>query len=235
MKPFSRTARALLATPPVLAAVLFSLAVPAAPRAQAASRSVTMSGYAFGPATLTIDAGDTVTWSNRDTAPHDVKTTSGPVALHSPMLAKGGTWAYTFSVPGTYHYYCTVHPDMLATLVVRAAPTTAPAAAPTSPPVRHRTHGPSPAVRPSSAEAAASHHASHESGKPSAHTSPPPPAAAAMPTPASAVPTPVQIAARPEADSRPLRPLLLLTGLVSGVAVLCLLLVGSRSHPHSGG
>ncbi|MFF1359533.1 plastocyanin/azurin family copper-binding protein [Streptomyces sp. NPDC058297] len=49
-----------------------------APSAHAADHQVIMSGYAFSPRTLTITAGDTVTWVNQDSAPHDVKTTSGP-------------------------------------------------------------------------------------------------------------------------------------------------------------
>src|SRR5207253_313130 len=66
--------------------------------------------------------------TNQDTAPHTVTTTSGPQSLNSPYLSKGQSWSYTFSVPGTYQYYCTVHPEMRARVIVRApAPaTTAP-------------------------------------------------------------------------------------------------------------
>lgn len=230
-------ARPLAAGFAVLAAAALLLIAPAARPAEAAGRSVAMSGYAFGPATLTVDAGDTVTWTNHDTAPHDVKTTSGPVALHSPMLAKGSTWTYRFSVPGTYRYYCTVHPDMLATLVVKAAPAGAP---PTTAAhaYTHPSHASPPAARLSGAATAAhGHGAAPRTGA----ASPPPPAgtdpAMPMPTPApsSASQTAPPVAAAPAADARPLRPLLVLTGAVTGVAVVCLLLVGSRARRTGGG
>ncbi|MEJ8669671.1 hypothetical protein WKI71_18260 [Streptomyces sp. MS1.AVA.1] len=92
--------RAFPATVLALSVLLGLLFVVPGGRASAATYRVTMSGYAYGPATLTIPAGATVTWTNQDTAPHDVKTTSAPVAVHSPMLNKGGSWSFTFTVPG---------------------------------------------------------------------------------------------------------------------------------------
>ncbi|MFF1568688.1 plastocyanin/azurin family copper-binding protein [Streptomyces sp. NPDC058293] len=196
------------------------------PPAQAASRQVVMSGYAFGPRSVTITAGDTVTWVNQDQAPHDVKTTSGPEPIHSPMLNKGGSWSHTFTGAGTYGYVCTVHPDMTAQLVVEPAA----APAPTSHPATHQ--------HPSSAPAAARHTHSSDAATPSAHTHHSTKATPTTPARTSATetsttsaaaaqpPTPVQGAA---SDTRPLDPLLLLAGVVAGIAVLCLLLVGSRS------
>lgn len=222
--PARTRTRALLT---LLAATLLLLAAPAPPQARAASRAVTMAGYAFTPSSLTIAAGDTVTWTNHDTAPHDVKTTSGPVAIHSAMLSKGGTWSYTFTTPGTYSYVCTVHAGMTATIVVTAPPTHS--AHSTRPAEPTRTHASThPAIRthkktPTTAAAV------HTSATPSADTSSP--AAAAPGTPAGPAATaPAQVAADPAAATRPLQPLLLLAGLVSGVAVFCLLLVGSRAH-----
>lgn len=199
-----------------------------APAAHAASHQVVMSGYAFAPRALTITAGDTVTWVNQDTAPHDVKTTSGPESLHSPMLNKGGTWSHTFAVAGSYGYVCTVHPGMTAQLVVKAAVTRKPT--PQAPPHQHSD---------SAASAAPSSHTpsptTHEGGRPQAGRS-----AAAAPAASSATPSPTatvdparqaqpaQAAAATDA-ARPLDPLLVLAGLVAGFAVLCLLLVGSRS------
>ena len=123
--------RALLATLFLAGAATVLPALPAPAAHAATSHQVVMSGYAFSPRSLTITAGDTVTWINEDQAPHDVKTTSGPESIHSPMLSKGGTWSHTFTAPGTYGYVCTVHPGMTAQLVVE------PAAAPTA-------HRPSP-------------------------------------------------------------------------------------------
>lgn len=202
-------------------------------QASAATYRVTMSGYAYSPATLTIPAGSTVTWTNQDTAPHDVKTTSGPAAIHSPMLNKGGSWSFTFTTPGTYAYYCTVHPNMTARIVVQAPAPTTRAPAPT--------HDHS-AAGASSGQQSSGHHATAPGRTvvTRAPSSPPPrstpstsrQAAAQSPSPS---PTPTTAASSaPQTQviastARPLDPLLVLTGIVAGVAVLCLLLVGSRA------
>ncbi|SDM83850.1 amicyanin [Streptomyces sp. cf386] len=216
-----------------LSALLGLLFVVPGGQASAATYRVTMSGYAYSPASLTIPVGSTVTWTNQDTAPHDVKTTSGPVAIHSPMLNKGGTWSFTFTTPGTYAYYCTVHPNMTARIVVQAAAPATSAAAPTHDHSQagaasgnqssgHHATVPSrtattraPASSPVRSTPSPSHQATANSATPS-----PTPTATASPTPQTQV-----IAS----TTRPLDPLLVLTGIVAGVAVMCLLLVGSRA------
>ncbi|NUP39907.1 MAG: cupredoxin family copper-binding protein [Streptomyces sp.] len=193
-----------------------------APAVQAAAgHQVLMSGYAFSPRTLTITAGDTVTWTNQDQAPHDVETTSGPASVHSPMLSKGGSWSHTFTTPGTYGYLCTVHPGMTAQLVVQPAA----APAPTVQQHQHQTAA-APATRPAGAMPSSMHmgHSAEAAA----------PAAAKTPSPSPTASASAPAAAQPAVDNaasaiRPLSPLLLLTGVVAGVAVLCLLLVGSRS------
>jgi amicyanin len=108
-------------------AVLMLLAalLPGTP-VRATGRSVTIEQYAYGPSSLMVTVGDTVTWTNRDTAAHDVVTTSGPASFRSKLLAKGQSYSYTFTVPGTYQYYCSVHPTMRASVMVhaKASPTT---------------------------------------------------------------------------------------------------------------
>jgi plastocyanin len=100
-----------------------------APEAASTDVAVSIQSYAFSPASLTIGVGTTVTWTNYDTAPHTVTVSSGPVKFNSPTLQKGDTYTYTFTTAGTYSYYCAVHPDMTAKVVVTGtAPTT------TSPP-----------------------------------------------------------------------------------------------------
>ncbi|WP_063762180.1 cupredoxin domain-containing protein [Streptomyces bicolor] len=199
-------------------------------RASAATYRVAMSGYAYSPGTLTIPAGSTVTWTNQDTAPHDVKTTSAPAAFHSPMLNKGGTWSFTFTTPGTYAYYCTVHPNMTARIVVRAAPTTR-APAPTH---EHAEAGAA------SGNQSSGHHATVPGRTAPTRTATPPPARSTPPKSAPAAARPASPSPTPTTTSlpqtqvtataiRPLDPLLVLTGIVAGVAVLCLLLVGSRA------
>lgn len=196
-----------------------ALVLPAPAVQAAAGHQVLMSGYAFSPRTLTITAGDTVTWTNQDQAPHDVETTSGPASVHSPMLSKGGSWSHTFTTPGTYGYLCTVHPGMTAQLVVEAAA----APAPTVQQHQHPT-----AAAPTAPAPPSSMHMGHssEAAAPGAAKTPSPsPTASASAAPAAAQPA-VDNAA---STTRPLSPLLLLTGVVAGVAVLCLLVVGSRS------
>ncbi|WP_405727776.1 cupredoxin family copper-binding protein [Streptomyces sp. NBC_01537] len=218
-----RTGIRLLLAAAVLALTGLTL-LPAAPARAAATHRIAMSGYAFSPRSMTVTAGDTVVWTNDDTAPHDVKTTSGPVTIHSPMLSKGGSWSYTFTTPGTYAYVCTVHPDMTAQLIVKPAATRTPTPAPT----RRTVRTPTPAMThhsmksmtmtPSTATSAA---APAAADSPSAN----PTAAAAQPAVSPQPSTGMQAASA----ARPLQPLLLLTGIVAGVAVLCLLLVGSRA------
>ncbi|KJK42611.1 hypothetical protein UK23_36450 [Lentzea aerocolonigenes] len=130
----------------------------AAPAAQQ-STAVEIMGYSFQPATLTINAGDTVVWTNHDTAPHNVVGTNGPEKFTSPTLQQGQTYSYTFTKPGTYSYYCSIHPDMKASVTVNgstppttttttAPPTTTPPTTTTTPPTGHPTTHPTPTTQP---------------------------------------------------------------------------------------
>ncbi len=98
--------------------------------ARAASASVQIQDFAFGPGTLTVAVGDTVTWTNSDSAPHTTTSESG--AFDSGNLDAGQSFSFTFTTPGTYVYRCDYHREMQGTIVVEAA--AAPASAPTSPP-----------------------------------------------------------------------------------------------------
>ncbi|MGH3865518.1 MAG: cupredoxin domain-containing protein [Pseudonocardiaceae bacterium] len=84
--------------------------------ASVASDAVTIQNFAFSPATVTIKAGTTVIWTNRDQDPHTVSAMSG--AFHSPTLNTGQSYQYTFTTPGRFDYLCTIHPFMTATVVV---------------------------------------------------------------------------------------------------------------------
>jgi plastocyanin len=113
---------------------LTGAAVPAAAAAAPAASSamqVTIQNFAFSPASLTIPAGTTVVWTNKDTAPHTVTVRSGPVTFSSPNLQQGDSFTYTFTQSGTYQYYCAVHPNMTASVTVTGStppppPTTTP-------------------------------------------------------------------------------------------------------------
>ncbi|NMH93256.1 cupredoxin family copper-binding protein [Pseudonocardia bannensis] len=81
-----------------------------------ATATVSIANFAFAPAAITVKAGTTVTWTNNDSAPHDVR--GGP--LQSPTLNKGGTFSHTFATPGTFRYICSIHPSMTGTVTVTA-------------------------------------------------------------------------------------------------------------------
>jgi plastocyanin len=84
--------------------------------APVATDSVAIQNFAFSPTTVTVKAGSTVTWTNRDQDAHTVTAMSGP--FHSPTLTTGQSFRYTFTTPGRYDYLCTIHPFMTATVVV---------------------------------------------------------------------------------------------------------------------
>jgi amicyanin len=81
-----------------------------------AADAVSITNFAFVPATVMVKVGTTVTWTNHDQDPHNVTARSG--AFRSPTLNTGGTFAFAFTKPGTYEYLCTIHPFMTATVVV---------------------------------------------------------------------------------------------------------------------
>jgi plastocyanin len=84
--------------------------------AAAAGDAVTIDNFAFAPATLTIRAGGTVTWTNRDEEPHTVAATDG--SFHSPGMGTGATYSHTFPTAGKFDYVCSIHPSMHGTVVV---------------------------------------------------------------------------------------------------------------------
>lgn len=77
---------------------------------------VWIQNMAFTPGTITVVAGTKITWTNKDAIAHTV--TSDSLLFNSGSIATGGTFAYTFSTPGTFTYHCSVHPGMKATVVV---------------------------------------------------------------------------------------------------------------------
>ena len=82
----------------------------------AAGSAVTIKGFAFGPATLKVAAGTTVTWTNQDSTAHTV--TGDKNEFDSGNLAPGKTFTHTFDKAGTFAYHCTIHPSMKATITV---------------------------------------------------------------------------------------------------------------------
>jgi plastocyanin len=78
---------------------------------------VVMKGFAFDPASVTVKVGDTVTWTNEDSATHTVDADNGEFS--SGDLAQGKTFSFKFDKAGTYPYHCKVHPNMKGTIVVQ--------------------------------------------------------------------------------------------------------------------
>jgi plastocyanin len=88
------------------------------PPIQSGVVKVSIANFAFDPGTLTITTGTTVTWTNNDTASHNVTSDDGSWGSNS--LAKGETFSFTFTKTGTFSYHCGVHPSMTATITVVA-------------------------------------------------------------------------------------------------------------------
>lgn len=74
--------------------------------------------FAFMPKSVTVKAGTTVTWTNQDDETHTV--TSITKEFKSKPLSAGDKFTYTFTAPGTYKYFCSLHPFMTGTIVVEA-------------------------------------------------------------------------------------------------------------------
>ena len=82
------------------------------------SRDVEIKNYAFSPKSLTINAGDSIVWTNEDSVSHTVTSDSGD-EIKSGTLSKGQTYSNTFSEKGTFSYHCAFHSGMKGTIVVQ--------------------------------------------------------------------------------------------------------------------
>jgi LPXTG-motif cell wall-anchored protein len=85
----------------------------------AGSGSVTIHDFAFGPSSLTVHVGDTVSWFNQGPAGHSATANDG--SFNTGVLSKGSSGSFTFRTPGTFAYHCTPHPFMKASITVLAA------------------------------------------------------------------------------------------------------------------
>ncbi len=78
---------------------------------------ITMKNIQFAPSKATVKVGQTVKWTNDDSVVHDVSATSG-AKFKSDLFAKGKTYEFKATKPGTIKYVCTIHPGMDGTLTV---------------------------------------------------------------------------------------------------------------------
>jgi plastocyanin len=106
-----------------IAALLFAASIVAAlgfvAPVFAADTEVKIDNFTFNPAMITVKAGTTVTWTNGDDIPHTVVATAK--AFKSKVLDTGDKFSFTFTTPGSYEYFCSLHPHMKASIVVEAA------------------------------------------------------------------------------------------------------------------
>jgi len=94
------------------------LTVLAGAPATAAEIKVGIDNFTFNPKVATVKAGDTVIWTNRDDIPH---TVADPGKFKSKALDTGDSFSFTFTTPGAYDYFCSLHPHMTGRIVVEAA------------------------------------------------------------------------------------------------------------------
>lgn len=79
---------------------------------------VEIENFEFKPSEVTISVGDTVKWTNLDSAIHNARQTIDNPELYSPNLGQGESFSHTFNEEGTYDYICTIHPYMDGTVIV---------------------------------------------------------------------------------------------------------------------
>jgi plastocyanin len=77
---------------------------------------VSLTNFSFSPATVTINVGDNVKWTNNDAAAHTVDANNG--AFSSGTLSNGASFTFKFNTPGTYDYYCAFHSGMVGKIIV---------------------------------------------------------------------------------------------------------------------
>ncbi|HEY4189457.1 MAG TPA: hypothetical protein VGM28_03470 [Candidatus Limnocylindrales bacterium] len=118
MNESTRTAMARMTAIAGLAACFAVLvaAVVAAPLVRADDHAVAIRDTGFDPATLTVQPGDTVTWTNGSSQPVEIITDDGP--LSDGQVAPGATFTHTFTTTGTVTYYVGGNPRLRATVVV---------------------------------------------------------------------------------------------------------------------
>jgi len=85
----------------------------------AAEKQIVIDNFTFDPPTLTVPVGTKVTWVNHDDVPHTATSTAKPKHFDSRTLDTDGQFTHVFTAPGTYDYFCAVHPKMTGTIVVK--------------------------------------------------------------------------------------------------------------------
>jgi plastocyanin len=107
-------------------AILLALSTPAfgfiathaASAVPARTQTVSIKMFAFAPQVLTVTPGTTVTWTNADEDPHTIS--ANDKSFHSAALDTDDKYSFTFTRPGEYAYFCSLHPHMTGKIIVKA-------------------------------------------------------------------------------------------------------------------
>jgi plastocyanin len=105
---------------PAMVAMLMlagSTRVKASDQPSAAASEIKIDNFVFGPQTITVPVGSTVTWINKDDIPHTTVSTDG--VFKSKVMDTDEKFSFTFTKAGTYSYFCSVHPKMTGKVVVQ--------------------------------------------------------------------------------------------------------------------
>jgi len=100
-----------------LGLTLFAVGLSAADRPKPKAHTVIMEGMRFQPEVLSVAAGDTIVWVNKDMVPHTATSDRG--RFDSKAIDGGQSWEYTARSKGDFPYVCTFHPSMKALLHVK--------------------------------------------------------------------------------------------------------------------
>ena len=106
-----------LVAPVMIAVLMLTAASPSVKANDAANAEVKIDNFSFGPQSVTVPVGATVTWINRDDIPHTVVSTEK--MFKSKVLDTDEKFSYTFTKAGEYPYFCSIHPKMTGKIVVQ--------------------------------------------------------------------------------------------------------------------
>jgi len=90
-----------------------------AEKASGPVQEIVIDNFTFAPATVTIAPGTRVVWVNHDDVPHTATSTSKPKRFDTGTLDTDQKYAHVFTEPGTYNYFCAVHPKMTGQIIVK--------------------------------------------------------------------------------------------------------------------
>jgi amicyanin len=93
--------------------------IAAAAQQKTEAAEVKIDNFSFGPSSLTVSVGATVTWTNRDDIPHTVVSSDDPKVFKSKVLDTDEKFSFTFTKAGTYTYFCSIHPKMTGKVIVQ--------------------------------------------------------------------------------------------------------------------